>query len=96
MDQASPDAARASSRGPGAGRQGRPRLRQRGGRPAAAPWSGGLPLVDHQPLAGIAEFDPEPFAAHDDREAMAGIRVPGHRLAGLENEPADRQIVRDL
>src|SRR5262249_46892668 len=44
-------------------------------------------------LTGIPELDAESFAAHDHRKAVAGVRVPRHRLAGLEDESTNHKIV---
>jgi hypothetical protein len=44
-------------------------------------------------LTGIPKLDAELFAAHDDRKANAGVRVPRHWLAGLEEESANHKIV---
>lgn len=41
----------------------------------------------------VPELDAEQIAADDHRHPMADVRVPGHRLARLEDEPADEEIV---
>src|SRR5215831_21190453 len=45
------------------------------------------------PLACITEFNGEMLTAHDDRETMAGIGMPRHRLAGLKDEPTNHEVV---
>src|SRR5215831_11309520 len=46
-----------------------------------------------EPLSCLPELDRELLAAHDDREAMAGIGMPRHRFSGLEDEPPNHEIV---
>ena len=61
-----------------------------GGRiPIRITWRNGKPLHG----APVAILDGERIATHDDGKAMAGIGVPGCRLAGFENASSDHQIV---
>ena len=41
----------------------------------------------------LAELQGELLTAYDDREAMAGIRMPRHRLARFEDQPTNHEIV---
>src|SRR5688572_16110208 len=48
---------------------------------------------DGNPFTRLAELDAELLAPHDDGEAAAGIRVPGHRLARLEHKATNDEVV---
>ena len=60
----------------------------------------GLVPIDHARVHGnlhlfpcLAELQGELLTAPDDEEAMAGIAMPRHHLAGFEDQPTDHETV---